>query len=420
MRHHLVLEPEAVEREYRLHRESVLAMLRADFYGVPDHEEIYQEAWTEALELKARGTQITNLGGLLRTIAWRRARDHLRGSHPIATDPGSLLFERQTDPTASPEEQVHSRVDAASIRHAVDSLDDRHAAVIKLRFDLHLDSAEVRRRLGISSKRLEAIITEAYVRLESALQVNADGDSEWRRRQRSLLLACETGVASGRQRRRARRMVNDDPACRAMLREIRATLEHIAAVLPLPLLTQESEKTRSRVSFGLSDRLLTARDQLTDVASRAASHAPSLEQSSSTGLAGLAGGAGAKLALVCVVVGSGTAVCLDLGGVTLTGDPPATHPQTARTHPRRTTPPRDETAVVVLSTPHRHSPAPKRRSATTRPKTARPTVTSASAPAAPSPAPSGSTEFAAGSSGSASSTPSPAAAPTGGAGEFLP
>ena len=73
-----VVDGQGVEREYLAHRREVLAMLGSEFRGLPDHEELYQEAWTEALELRARGQEIANLGGLLRTIAWRRARDQLR------------------------------------------------------------------------------------------------------------------------------------------------------------------------------------------------------------------------------------------------------------------------------------------------------------------------------------------------------
>src|SRR3954452_2856609 len=38
-----------LEQEYLAHREMVLAMLRAEFGGLRDHEELYQEAWAEAL-----------------------------------------------------------------------------------------------------------------------------------------------------------------------------------------------------------------------------------------------------------------------------------------------------------------------------------------------------------------------------------
>ena len=122
----------AMEREYVAHRSVVLAMLRNEFGGVPDHEELYQEAWTEALEIQARGGDIVNLGGLLRTIAWRRARDRLRKQRPMAIDPGSPLFAAQTDPAQPLVEQAVTRFDAAVIRQVVESLEPRQAAAIKL------------------------------------------------------------------------------------------------------------------------------------------------------------------------------------------------------------------------------------------------------------------------------------------------
>ncbi len=54
-------ESRELEREYVAHRAAVLAMLRADYRSLPDHEELYQEAWTELLELRARGEEIENV-----------------------------------------------------------------------------------------------------------------------------------------------------------------------------------------------------------------------------------------------------------------------------------------------------------------------------------------------------------------------
>lgn len=40
----------AIEQEYLAHREAVLSMLRSKFPRLPDHEDIFQEAWTELLQ----------------------------------------------------------------------------------------------------------------------------------------------------------------------------------------------------------------------------------------------------------------------------------------------------------------------------------------------------------------------------------
>src|SRR5207237_1204588 len=75
------------EREYLAHREEVLGMLAASFRGLSDQEELYQEAWTELLEMRARGERPRDVQQLLRTIAWRRARDRLRKLGAVAVDP---------------------------------------------------------------------------------------------------------------------------------------------------------------------------------------------------------------------------------------------------------------------------------------------------------------------------------------------
>src|SRR4051812_25882266 len=192
---------DAREHDYRTHRAGILAMLRAQFPGVPDHEEIYQEAWAEALEREAQGHDLSEPGGLLRTIAWRRARDRLRDHRADLIDPTSDVYNHIADPGAAPDEEVEVRLDAALVRQVVDALDEQHAAVIKLRFDRHLNAREIQRALGLKPKRLEYVVTEAYKLVEQALVPSADGESEWRRHQRSLLVACETGIATARQRR---------------------------------------------------------------------------------------------------------------------------------------------------------------------------------------------------------------------------
>ena len=405
---------DARERDYRVCRGEILAMLRIEFPGVPDHEEIYQEAWAEALEREARGADLTDPGGLLRTIAWRRARDRLRKRGAEAVDPTSGVLQAQPDPAPLPDEQTEIRLDAALIRHVVETLDDRHAAVIKLRFDCHFTSREIQQRLGVTAHNLENIVTEAYRLVERALVASAGGESPWRKRQRSLLLACEVGLASARQRRQARRWIAEDPACRAILSEIRATLERLAAILPMPLLVEEKPGRLLQLRFVVGDRLAVARDQLADLAARVGGHGPALEQAGSGGLAGLTGSAALKAALICFAAAGGTVVCFDTG--ILHRPSPTKHAQRPH-HQPRTQSPRPTRTIVVTRTSA--APAPKRtapRHTVQAPKT----TTNASAPSPPSPAPTGSTEFGPGKIGSTSAPTEPAAAPSGGGGEFGP
>jgi RNA polymerase sigma factor (sigma-70 family) len=145
-------ESRELEQEYRVHRPMVLGMLRDEFGGLPDHEELYQEAWTEVLELRARGTPIKNLSGLLRTVAWRRARDRLRNRSAEAIDPDSAVLSAVADSAPEPDEHAQVHLDAALLRGVIDTLEPRHAAVLKMRFDWQLDSREIQQRLGVSPK----------------------------------------------------------------------------------------------------------------------------------------------------------------------------------------------------------------------------------------------------------------------------
>ena len=415
------VEVDEVERDYVAHRAMVLAMLRAEFRWLPDHEEVYQEAWTETLEIRARGETVANTAGLLRTIAWRRARDRARKSVPDSLDPSSYVFELQQDDASPPEEQAQLRLDAAAIRQIIDSLEPRHAAVLKLRFDDHLDAAEIQRRLGVSPKRLEKLVTEAYKRVQAQLGLDASGESPWARRQRSLLLVCEMGMASAKQRARAQKMVDEDPVCRAMLREMRSTLEAVAVVLPAPIVARQ----RGIDVIVLLDKLGDLKDHALALVARTGGPAVPIEQATAGGLAGIGGGVAAKVAVACMMIGGGAVACTQTG--VLGGQRPgrSTVSKISKQRVRAA-------AIAVKVAPPKvratASAAPRKR---TSPRAARTTASASLAasattppavngPAAPSPAPAGSTEFGPGTAGSTSSPPAPAQAPVQGAGEFTP
>jgi RNA polymerase sigma factor (sigma-70 family) len=403
------------ERDYRAYRQDVLAMLRAQFPGVPDHEEIYQEAWAEALEREARGGDLTEPGPLLMTIAWRRARDRLRRRRAETLDPASPVFANQVDVGSALDEEVQARIDSAVVRDIVEALQPEHAAVIKLRHENQYTSREIQHALGMKAKRLEHVVSEAYKLVEQALAAPNGTETPWRRRQRSLLLACEVGLATAGQRRRAHRIVREDPVCRAMLRDIRATLDHVAALVPVPVLIDERPRRWALLRIDLNDRLAAVRDGLADIAGR---HSNSLEQAGAGGLAGLGGGAALKVAVVCLAVGGGTVVCIDSG---LLDRPdrraPARH---ARVHHRPSKP-----AEPRPLAEHRPAPLPQPKLKRTTHHTTKTTTTAqvstnASAPPPPSPAPRGSTEFGPGAVGSQAASNQPAAGPGGGGGEFGP
>ena len=210
-----------------------MAMLTVDFPRLRDREEIYQEAWTELLELRERTDDepIRHVRALLKQIAWRRAADESRRRRADLVDPTGPVLAAVSDPRAAPEEQVERRLEVAALRMAIDELDPREAAAIKLRFDRGLSSVEIQEELGVTAKRLEKIVTSAYAKVLAVLSPKAGELSPLQRHQRSLLVACELGIATGRQRRRAEQMVELDPWCRSVVREMRETLHDVAAVL---------------------------------------------------------------------------------------------------------------------------------------------------------------------------------------------
>jgi RNA polymerase sigma factor (sigma-70 family) len=407
-------EAAEIERAYREHRDPVLAMLRADFHGIADAEDVYQEAWAELLELHARGERARNVRALLKTIAWRRARDRLRKMRPDALDPMSAAFEQVADSAPQPDEQATVRLEAAALRQIIDDLEPRQAAVLKLRFDWQLDAREIQRCLGVSPKRLEKIVTEAYKALAERLGDEAS-HAAWRRRQRSLLLACEAGVASARQRRRAMQMVEQDPGCRAMLREMRANLHDLAALAPMPVLV-DLDETRTQHAFGALDRirdLLSQPRRLSlDVLTRAPD-IPSVADRLAWGRAAFGGGAAAKLVAFCLAAGGTMTACVE--GIRLLHHRDSSHHH-ARVVAKRAKPVRAPVPVRLANPPSRVA----RTSSSSHTPSSGPAPSSPKSRPPASPAPAGSTEFSPGTIGSGAAPATPASAPRGGGGEFGP
>lgn len=410
------IDERAFEHAYREHRHAVLAMLGAQFPRLADPEEIYQDAWAELLELERSGERVRHHRALLKTIAWRRAADASKQRRRVvAVDPAGLVLENVADARVQPDEAAQRHLDGESLRLVVESLDEREAAALKLKFDCQLSSKEVQDVLGIGEKLLELVVSTAYRKIAEQLEVGEDGATTWTRRQRSLLLACELGIASARQRRRAQRMLDRDPAFRGLLRAMRRGLDDVAAVLPVPVLVDQHDRVRRLVgATGRLDELWAgARHVAERVAGRAVPDSQLVEAGIGSAGAGLTALA-IKAAAVCVVIGGAAVVCLD-GSSQLTDRPARAAPAPSHQAARVVEPPRDHVTVV-------RTPAKAKTVTHTKAKTRRATVASSSPKSspAPSPAPQGSTEFGPGALGSSSAPKQPAAAPADGGGEFTP
>lgn len=232
----------ARDQDYLAYRREVIALLRARFGSAlndSDREDLYQEAWAGLLDHERRGRPVTEVGGLLKTIAWRRARDRLRNFSAEPRDPGDGALSALLDVRPTPDEQAEVKLDADLCRELIDSLGERQRTLLKLRCEWQLSPAEIQALLGIGRKAYEKALTRALKRVAAAVGEVEDGT--WHERRRELLLACEAGTATEAERERARRLVERDPAARAMLRRIRG----VAALAPLPLLPSVSVGLRA-------------------------------------------------------------------------------------------------------------------------------------------------------------------------------
>lgn len=219
--------------QYTEHRAEVVTLLRSRFGSAlndSDREDLYHEAWAGAIEFERKGRDTPDLCGLLKTIAWRRGRDKLRNRSADPTDPleGALALALDRGPT--PDEHAEVQEDVELCRQIIDSLSERQRRLLKLRYEWQFSPSETQQALGLSRKAYEKQLTRALKRVTAAVAEVEDGS--WRAQQLELLLSCEAGTATGDERERARRLVNSDPACRAMLRRIRS----VAALTPLPVL----------------------------------------------------------------------------------------------------------------------------------------------------------------------------------------
>lgn len=407
----------ALEREFVAHREAVLGMLRVQFSGVGDHEDLYQEAWAEAIERQARGEVINNFRALLKVIAWRRACDLYRKRVPVPTEAAQELLEQVADPEPLPDEVMDSRVDAAVIKRIVAEVGPREAAIVKLRFDLGLTTKEITEVLGISQKRLDKTVTKLYRHVLEELTADASGVKPWTRKQRSLLIACLADIASPAQRARARVLLAEDPSCRAMLAELRTTMDRVAAALPLPVFAETQREHAVAALDQVGQTIGSLRDSVTVVLPRVAGQPLTEPVTGSVATLGTAGAA--KVVVICLSLGGGTAACIEAG--VFGREQPVV--EAAAPEPRKQSIKDEQTPrIQPKPTP---TPVPQRRkraisTGTATASTPQQPTPKVNGPAAPSPVAPGTVEFGPGTQGSSSPPPQPAAAPVEGGGEFAP
>jgi hypothetical protein len=199
---------------------------------------------------------------------------------------------------------------------------------------------------------------------------------------------------------------------------MRAGLDDVAAVLPMPVFVEEHDRLRGVAgATGRLDELLAGARHLGDkLTGRGVPDGGVVEQIGVGGASVGAGAVTAKVVAVCLAVGGTGAICVDV--VSHLRDRPAK--AAVRLHharPRVVEPPREHIEVVRLPKPAKTTPAKTR---TTKARNHQTPVSSPRSTPPASPAPKGSTEFGLGDLGSTSAPKQPAPAPQDGGGEFTP
>lgn len=367
------------QHEYEEHLKPVMRMLAKRFprFAEDDRLSIYHDAWARVLAKRQRGEVIESLRAyLLATCAAEALHIVSRTSPPIPVAPDEPLFTNRSDDTPDVEEQVVARDQARLARNLIDSLDERQRQVLKLRWDLQLTAPEVRAALGLSKRQYQRLTEEGAAAIAKRVEELKDGTLS--RRQRSLLTAClvevgsdgerQVGIANEHQRKEAQRLIESDPHAAALFHEVRNSLKRGAAILPLPVLTLDSDASGfSRLGDVLADAANATKQQTLQLYVRVAD--PSLATVPRPG-AILATAAG------CLVIGGGA-----VGTYEATSSP---EPVTAGVDAASSIQPLIRTPAVVASRPKTTT----RSEPSKRPPAPTPTQVAAEpAPPPPPPAP---------------------------------
>lgn len=313
------------EQQMTALNEEVARYVRQSFdVDEADIEDAAQQAWLVLLERRAP-SGIDDLEAFMTAVGWRHVREELRGPDTVSLDPeDSALAEPPTHD--GPLEHVAQRARVARIAEGLQQLSDREHEAFALWFGENVSATEACERLGISRSAYFKRLKAAKEHLEAAAELEG---YRFTRQQRQLLSDYVSGIATGRARVRAERLIAADPQAAAMARELRRTHEAAAAVLPA--------LAASPHDGALSERLAAVADRLRDAVSGPAGRPEIAEIAGSPVLAsGGARGAGAigagalakafgglgvgKLALGCLGGGAiATVACVAAGVVPLPG-----------------------------------------------------------------------------------------------------
>jgi DNA-directed RNA polymerase specialized sigma24 family protein len=279
-----------------------------------DLEAAYNAAWHALYEQsKKGGAPVSNLGGWLATISYRRAIDDIRSSQikhrALATERASnSLDDGVYEPTVDDEiaNRERYRQWLLAVRLRLNAREQQAVSLCILHEYSRKDASEL---MGIDVKRLDKVMTAANKKLGGTLEAISRGD--WCLEQRSLIKAYALGLHEhgGERHTLALQHVMECKGCAAYVRSVRG----LAGAVPPPVLLASALGTSGGILVGLSGGAV----------------AGGAGTAAGGGGAALLGGIGAKTAAVCV-----SAFCAASGAVVAVHNTPAPSRSPQRPEPK--------------------------------------------------------------------------------------
>lgn len=302
-----------------------------------DLDAAYNAAWHALYEQsRSHGDEVSNLGGWLATITYRRAIDDVRSARmkyraPVAVGEGvnHLGYEHDVDGEIADRQRYHQWL--MSVRLRLNAREQQAVGLCVLSEYSRRDASEL---MGIDIKRLDKIMVAANKKLGGLLEAINRG--EWCQDQRSLIKAYALGLheEGGERHELAVAHVMECPACAAYVRSLRG----LAVVVPAPALLAGTVGAGGGILGGLSG--------LFNSGGSGGAAVGGAGTVAGGGGATLLSGIGAKTAALCA-----TAVCAAGGAVVIVESTPDAKSSPDPASASRRTPTTSEPPTVAATTP---------------------------------------------------------------------
>lgn len=275
-----------------------------------DLDAAYNAAWHALYEQsRRRDEEVSNLGGWLATITYRRAIDDVRSARmkyrahvAVGEGIGQLGYEHDFDADITDRQRYHQWL--VSLRLRLTAREQQAVSLCVLHEHSRRDASEI---MGIDIKRLDKIMVAANKKLGGLLEAINRGD--WCEDQRSLIKAYALGLheEGGERHALAVAHVMECQACAAYVRSLRG----LTVVVPAPALLASVVGAGGGILGGLFNGSVSG-----------GATAGGAGTVAGGGGAALLGGIGAKSAALCV-----SAVCAAGGAVIIAESAPDPEPK---------------------------------------------------------------------------------------------